>query len=49
MNSELSDEFEAKLGEVQVFVLSPFLSVVAVCATKLARDGVLSKMLYADV
>ena len=47
--SELSEEFEIKVGMHQGSVLSPFLFVVVIdVVTELAREGVLSELLYAD-
>ena len=49
VDSELSEEFEVKVGMHQVSVLSPFLFVVVVdVVTELAREGALSELLYAD-
>ena len=49
VDSELSEEFEAKEGIHQGSVLSPFLFAVVVdVVTDLAREGVLSELLYAD-
>ena len=49
MNSELSEEFEVKVGMHQGSVLSHFLFAVVVdVVTKLASDCVLSELLYDD-
>ena len=49
MDSELSEEFEVKMGMLQRSVLSPILFAVVVdVVTEFARDGVLSELLYAD-
>ena len=49
VDSELSDEFEAKVGMQQGPVLTPFLIAVVVdVVNSLAREGVLSELLYAD-
>ena len=49
MNSELSDELEAKVEIHQGSVLSHFLFVVMVdVVTEFAREGALSELLYAD-
>ena len=49
VDSELSEEFEVKVGIHQESVLSPFhfASVVDV-VTKFAREGALSESLYAN-
>ena len=47
VDSELSEEFEVKMGMHQRFVLSPFALVVDV-VTEFAREGALSELLYAD-
>ena len=48
-DSELSEQFEAKVGMHQGYVLSPLLFAVVVdVVTELARVGVLSKLMYAD-
>ena len=47
--SELSEEFEVKVGMNQVSVLSPFLfALVVVVVSEFTREGVLSELLYAD-
>ena len=49
MDSELSAEFEVKVGMHQGSILSPFLYAVMVdVVTEFAREGVLSVLLYAD-
>ena len=49
MDSELSEEYEVKVGMNQRFVLSPFLFAVVVdVVTELARGGVLSELLCAN-
>ena len=49
VDSELSEEFEVKVGMHKGSVLSPFLfAVVVVVATEFAREGALSELLYAD-
>ena len=49
MDSESSEESEAKVGMYQGSVLSPFqFAVVVDVVTDLAREGVLSELLYAD-
>ena len=49
VDSELSEEFETKVGMHQGSVLSPFIFAVVVdVVTEFARDGVLSELLYAD-
>ena len=49
MDSELSEEFEVKVGMYQRSMLSPFLfAVVAFVVTELAWDGILCELLYAD-
>ena len=48
--SELSEEFESKVGMHQGSVLSPFLfALVEDVVTEFARNCVLSELLYADV
>ena len=48
VDSELSEEFEVKVG-MQGSALSPFLSTVVVdVVTEFAREGELSELLYAD-
>ena len=49
VDSELSEEFEVKVGMHQGSVLSPFIFAVVVdVVTELAREGALSELLYAD-
>ena len=49
VDSELSEEFEAKAVILQRSVLSPFLFAVVVdVVIELDRDGVLCDLLYAD-
>ena len=49
MDTDLSEEFEVKVGIHQGSVLSPFLFAVAVdVVTEFAREGALSELLYAD-
>ena len=49
VDSELSDEFDGKVGMHQWCVLSSVLFPVVVDAvTELTREGVLSELLYAD-
>ena len=49
LDSELSEEFEVKVGIPQGSVLSPFLFAVVVdVITEFAREGALSELLYAD-
>ena len=49
VDSELSEEFEVKMGMHQGSVLSPFLFAVVVdVVTEFAREGVLSELLYAN-
>ena len=48
MNSELSEEFEVKVGMHQGSVLLPFLFALVVdVATKFAREDALGELLYA--
>ena len=49
VDSELSEEFEVKVGMHQGSVLSPFLFAVVVdVVTEFASEGALSEFLYAD-
>ena len=49
VDSELSEEFEVKVGMHQRSVLSPFLSAVVVdVVTEFAREDALSESLYTD-
>ena len=48
MEYQLSEEFEIKVGMHQGSVLSHFFAVVVDVAAELAREGVLSELLYAD-
>ena len=49
VDSELSEEFEVKVGMYQGFVLPPFLfAMVEDVVTKFAREGSLSELLYVD-
>ena len=49
MHSELSEEFEVKVGMYQQSVLSPFLFAVVVdILTEFARECALSELLHAD-
>ena len=49
VESELSEEFEVKVGMYQGCLQSPFLSSEVVdIVTEFAREGVLSDLLYAD-
>ena len=49
VDSELSEEFEVKVGMHKGSLLSPFLFVMVVdVVTEFARDGALSELLYAD-
>ena len=46
MDSELSEEFEVRMGKHQGSVLSPFVFAVVVdVVTEFAREGVLSELL----
>ena len=47
VDSALPEECEAKVGMHKESLLSPLLFVVVV-VTELAREGVLSELLYAD-
>ena len=50
VDSELSKEFEVKVGMHQGSVLSPFLFAVVVdVVTEFARDRAVSELLYADL
>ena len=48
VDSELTEEFEVKLGMHQGSVLSPFIFAVVVDVIEFAREGALSVLLYAD-
>ena len=49
MDSEISEEFEVKVGMHQGCILSPFLFVLVIdVITEFALEGVLSELLYAD-
>ena len=49
VDSELSEEFEVKVGMHQGSVLSSFLFVLVVdVVTEFVREGALSELLYAD-
>ena len=49
VDSELSEEFEVKVGMYQGSVLSSFLFALLVdVVTEFAREGALSELLYAD-
>ena len=49
MDCELSEEFEVNVEMHQGSMLSPFLFAVVVdVVTELAREGVLSELLYVD-
>ena len=49
VDSELSEEFEVKVGMHQGSVRSPFLFAVVVdVVTEFAREGALRELLYAD-
>ena len=49
VDSELSEEFEVKVGMHQGSVQSPFIFALVVdVVTEFAREGVLSELLYAD-
>ena len=49
MDSELSEEFNAKVGMYQGFEWLPILFVVVVdVVTEFAREGALSELLYAE-
>ena len=47
-DSDLSKEFEVKVGMHQGSVQSPYFAVVVDGVTEFSREGVLSEMLYAD-
>ena len=48
VDSELSEEFEDKMRMHHGSVLSPFLFAVVVYDTELAKECLLSDLLYAD-
>ena len=48
VDSELSAEFEVKVGMHQGSVLSPFFAVMVDVVTEFARESALSELLYAD-
>ena len=49
MDTELSEEFDVKVGMHQGFMLLPFLFAVVVdVVTEFAREGALSELLNAD-
>ena len=48
VDCELSEEFEVNVGMHHRFMLSPFLFAVVVDVTELARECVLSELLYTD-
>ena len=48
VDSELSEEFEVKVGMYQGSVLLPFLLALVVVVTEFTRAGALSEVLYAD-
>ena len=49
VDSEMSEEFEVKVGMHQGSVLSPFLfALVGDVVTEFAREGELSELLFAD-
>ena len=48
VDSELSEEFEVKVGMHQESVLSTFLFAVEVDVTEFAREGALSQLLNSD-
>ena len=48
MDSELSEEFEVKVGMYQGSVLSPFLFALIDVVSEFAGEGALSQLLYAD-
>ena len=48
VDSELSEEFEVKVGMHQGSVLSSFVCSCGRCCHKFAREGALSELLYAD-
>ena len=48
VDSELSEEFEVKVGMHQGSVLSPFIFVVVIDVSEFAGERALSELLYAD-
>ena len=48
VDSDLSEEFEVKVGMHQGSVLSPFLFAVMVDVIEFAREGALSELIYVD-
>ena len=48
VDSQLSEEFDVKVGMNQLSVLSTFSAVVVDVVTEFTREGALSELLYAD-
>ena len=48
LDSELSEEFEVKLGMHQGSVMSFLFALIVDVVTEFAREGALSELLYAD-